>query len=642
MGRRWSVCVRDLVVSVILLGIASRASVALCADEHLAKGTLSGTVIDSYGKAVTGARVSLNGSEFDRATLTASEKLIAEATAGADGRFRLGPLAAEYRPYHDLRIEAEGFAPQYIAEYSIFENSENDLGAIRLDRGRVFTGQVLDVDGKPRVGATIHCEVKRYTLGHTVNDIKPANTLTTDDEGRFRTPPMTIGHLVIHVQEPERQLAYRMLPVGPEGEEALAEPIQLENDVPIVGWVRDQHGRPVEGAAVRANSEFRATSDADGKFTLRGFGPRPRFQMHLMKEGYVFINWGVNVSDEGFRCNEVGKPTPIFKTLKDFIVPLERSAWIEGRAVDAESGEPVKLDKVILCTFTRKPDGEVIVGGCRASNFEQPTTGHFRVEYSRPDEYHLTFSAAGYHDAEAFTPLVKELQPVDGLVVKLKRDAAGTKVEIQKQTITGIATRDGMPIKSGWAGLWTVRRQRNTVNAYILRGRTTVGDPVTYERAPIRDGAYTLDVPFQAPGYYVVVEEPGHAPTQVGPFDIKVNEEKHFNISCVAGGGVSGQVENVPDEWKGNMWVVAFTKTAIQTETRIDVAGAFRFDHLPPGQYGLKVGHDAYRDSEVPRELKDVPKEVWNKLPDPWKRATLVTVESDQTTEGVRLELPKD
>ena len=30
---------------------------------------------------------------------------------------------------------------------------------------------------------------------------------------------------------------------------------------------------------------------------------------------------------------------------------LRRAGWIEGQAIDAETGEPVHLDKVIVCNF---------------------------------------------------------------------------------------------------------------------------------------------------------------------------------------------------------------------------------------------------------------------------------------------------
>jgi hypothetical protein len=366
--------------------------------------------------------------------------------------------------------------------------------------------------------------------------------------------------------------------------------------------------------------------------------------LQIAREGYVFVNWGVQVSEQGFTWQEVqSDDQKSHGPDKDFTVVMKRQAWIDGHALDADTGEPVRLDKVVLCTFERKPNGEIVRAGCKNSNFEQPETGMFRVPYSIAMEYTLTFSAAGYHDAETFTPLVKELQPISGITVQLKRDKDGAKPEVQKQRFVGVVTLDGKSIKSGWVGLWALRRPRDVMNAYMMRGRTSTGDPVFYASAPIRDGAYSLDAPFQDGGWYVVVDEPGQAITQVGPFRIHANEEKKLDIACTEGGGIRGRVENVPDAWKGQLWVVAFSPTAVRAETRADAEGNFSFKQLPPGKYGLKVGHDAYEDSEVPRDKdwKNIPKDAWTRIADPWKRATMVTVEAGRESDGVKLKLPQ-
>jgi hypothetical protein len=96
----------------------------------------------------------------------------------------------------------------------------------------------------------------------------------------------------------------------------------------------------------------------------------------------------------------------------------------------------------------------------------------------------------------------------------------------------------------------------------------------------------------------------------------------------------------VPEAWEGHVWVVAFTKTGIRAETRVDPQGKFAFHRLPPGEYGLKVGHDAYEDSEVPRG-DNVPSVEWDKPADPWRRAKVVTVVAGQDFGEVELELPE-
>ena len=46
--------------------------------------------------------------------------------------------------------------------------------------------------------------------------------------------------------------------------------------------------------------------------------------------------------------------------------------------------------------------------------FEQPEPGRFRASYPSPGEFHLTFTAAGYQDAEVLTPRVTELKTIAG------------------------------------------------------------------------------------------------------------------------------------------------------------------------------------------------------------------------------------
>jgi hypothetical protein len=184
-----------------------------------------------------------------------------------------------------------------------------------------------------------------------------------------------------------------------------------------------------------------------------------------------------------------------------------------------------------------------------------------------------------------------------------------------------------------------MRRKTNVVNAYILRGRTVTGDPILNARAPIRDGKYSLDVPFQNKDWYVVAEEPGQPPTQIGPIAVELNEEKKLDIACTAGGSITGRVQHVLEGWRGHLWVVAFTNTGIRYETRVREDGSFLFASLPPGEFGLKVGHDAYEDSEVPRG-RQLAKESWEKLADPWKEAKIVQVKPNRGTSGIELELP--
>ncbi|MBI2824293.1 MAG: carboxypeptidase regulatory-like domain-containing protein [Planctomycetia bacterium] len=620
-----------------ILGLVLAAPPALCrhaaADEPLSNGTLSGQIVNAERAAVADAHVWVK---------TFDDKVLAEATSDAAGRFRLGPVEPLYRHRFDLFVDAGGYACQYVTSdtWSVLPGKDFDMGAIQLDRGRVFKGQVLDVDGQPVAGASVECCTAHHVLGHTIDFIGPPQIVTTDAEGHFRSRPMPVGRFSVEVAAPNRQKAYRRR-LAPSGGEETLEPIRLEKDVPIPGLLTDEAGHPIVDAAVSAGGVAETKSDAVGRFTLAGFGPNPSFQLQIQKEGYVFINWGVTIKEDGIRWQEVSNDDPPNGPFPDLHVRMKRTAWIDGQAVDAETGVPVRIERVVLCFFERKPNGEVVLSGCRDARFEQPETGRFRVSYSYPDEYHLTVSATGYHDGEAFTPKVTELRTIDGMLVKLKKKRPGTPPVVASQRITGRVMRGGgQPVRSGWVGLWALRRTPDSVNAHIMRGRTVEGGPVAYASTPVRDGDYVLDVPFQDENWYVVVEEPGHALTQVGPIPIGVNETKQVNVACVAGGSLRGRVSDVPPEWRGHVWAVAFTKTGIRMQTRARPDGEFSFTNVPPGEYGLKAGHDAHTDSEVPQD-PDIPKEAWERRADPWQRATVVRVESGSESAGVELSLPK-
>jgi len=488
---------------IVMLVVATSGRAA----EPLPKGTLSGKVVDPDGKPVARARVWAD----QRDAKTSIRRTLVEARTDAQGRFRLGPVEPIYRLEIGLNVAADGFARLTVSRdhVSIAPGCDHDLGTLQLDLGRVFTGQVIDADGKPRSNAEVIPQVHWHTGGTgTVKTL-------TDANGRFRTSRFPIGHLLLTVRVPERQLVHVDRPVQPGGEEDLGA-IRLEKDVPVVGVVKDEDGAPIPGVSVYGNWRG-ATTGEDGRFTLRGSGQNPSFQMIISKTGYASLCGIMSVTDAGVQYRliraEVAKAQ---EPAKDLVVTLRRVGWIEGQAVDAETGQPVRVDKVVVCNFERKPSGEVVLRGCR-SDFEQSESGRFRASFPDPDEYHLTFTAAGYHDAEAYTPKVTELKTISGIVARMKRKTAGSAPVVARQTIAGAVRRDGRPVQTGWVGLWALRKPSNAPNAPLMRGRTAVGPPIPYASVPIRDGSYSLDVPVRSETWYVVAEEPGHPVTQVGP-----------------------------------------------------------------------------------------------------------------------------
>ena len=357
------------------------------------------------------------------------------------------------------------------------------------------------------------------------------------------------------------------------------EPLQLEREVPIPGVVHDEQGRPIAGVALRLNSRYFETSDAAGRFTLHGQGPDLYAFLDGSRDGYVDVTRHVGARVGGFRWNDVHRGDRSgFVAGKELVVVMEKTTWIEGQAVDADTGEPVRLDRIVLCQFHRSPNGEVVLEGCRNTNLDQPEPGRFRIRYYTPAKYHLSLHAAGYREAEALTPSISTRQTISGLDVRMKKDHDEARSRRPLRRLTGRVTRNGQPVAVGWAAL----RSSSGLTG-LLRGRTVVVPPPVWTQARIRDGVYTLDVPSASSNWYVVVEEPGQPPTQLGPIPIMEEAEKTLDIACIAGGGIRGRVTNFPPGWAGHLWVVAFTETSLRAEARIDANGRFSLEKLCRG-----------------------------------------------------------
>ena len=153
------------------------------AEEPPPLGTLTGRVVNAEGQPVAGARVWTETVD----SKTFSRKTLAEARSDSEGRFRLGPVEPVYRNrYGGLHVEAAGFAGQVLlsSNLSIFPGCDRDIGTIRLDRGRIFTGQVIDADGTPRPNTPVFAAsieaFARDTPSVRVSGPRPRRTLKGD------------------------------------------------------------------------------------------------------------------------------------------------------------------------------------------------------------------------------------------------------------------------------------------------------------------------------------------------------------------------------------------------------------------------------------------------------------------------------
>jgi hypothetical protein len=125
--------------------------------------------------------------------------------------------------------------------------------------------------------------------------------------------------------------------------------------------------------------------------------------------------------------------------------------------------------------------------------------------------------------------------------------------------------------------------------------------------------------------------------------EVRLNQTLKLDIPLDDGGKISGRVRGVPTDSAGDWWVVAFDRTVWKAATRIGVDGTFCVDRLPPGEYGLKVGHDGFHDTDVPRRnswAEKFPDDVWKTTTNAWRGATIVNLANNRQVNDVMLDLP--
>jgi hypothetical protein len=189
-------------------------------------------------------------SETGRIVLDGRSNLIGEGRSGADGSVEIR-FQNDSSPSHWV-FDAKGYAPRS-------ETAELDLDpVVRLERGSVFEGRVVDVLGRPVPGA-------RISLFKGCGHAPAVRRAVADGEGRFRFDRVTVDR--IWLEGEGIASSYAEWFHGPDGEVwVIGRP-----GFAVEGRVVDPRGRPIEGIWVKVwrRGPF-ARTDATGRFRLTG------------------------------------------------------------------------------------------------------------------------------------------------------------------------------------------------------------------------------------------------------------------------------------------------------------------------------------------------------------------------------------
>jgi protocatechuate 3,4-dioxygenase beta subunit len=221
-------------------------------------GALRGRVRDASGKPIARARVlplhpPAEAARFKQLAQPASRWAARvadfEVVADNDGVFAFPDLGAG--PW-ELHVEAEGFVPLHPKTVAPVPDLK-----VTLSPWESLTGRVLDLDGRPVPGVTMHLFRDRDGRPRRDNDLDDHRTVTGDD-GAFRIEKLAAGTYWIRGTRPDNPCRTGTLVTALQRVKAAAKGpplvIKLGQPPAISGQVIDRHGKPRVGIAVWASS----------------------------------------------------------------------------------------------------------------------------------------------------------------------------------------------------------------------------------------------------------------------------------------------------------------------------------------------------------------------------------------------------
>lgn len=471
---------------------------------------------------------------------------------------------------------------------------------LRLEDGPAIAGTVRDPAGEPLEGARVVArplEVSPHAIQLRLKQL----TTITDASGQFRIRGLDAGE-VMHVGAVKEGygLGYALY-VKPDGD---ALELTLSPPITAAGRVMDGEGEPVSGATVRARivghddqglqgladafPGSRALSGPDGEFVLDLLGPDHAQDYSIHAELGNRESAGVAVRLSPGDAHE------------GLVLTLYEGAVLEGRIVDAVTGEPIEGARI--------RGGE----GPRAPNSNYPllarsdAEGRFRLEGLPREAFTVHLEAEGYVYAEdIFAQTLSGNETLTDLTWEMEPAAVfhGVCVDADGQPLEGVRVHlHGGDAQSSRAFLLVPENEdRSGINEYghPVRNAKT-GPDGRFEVHGLPAGSQAR-VSFQKEGYtyrsnttsnYMVIEAPtAEAGTEASPQEFEFQTWEPPTYTSISGTVVD---ESGQPFASGTMKAMLYQETQqVEYSTEI-VDGRFHFDRVLPGTCTVQLGTPRY------------------------------------------------
>jgi protocatechuate 3,4-dioxygenase beta subunit len=261
---------------------------------------LVGRVVDESGAPVAGADLKAaaaqGGPEFGLDEIDADMFggwiVVDSATSGADGRFEL-PLQRKANTVQFAARKA-GFAP--LDQRFDVQPGRHEVGDVRMARGAVVAGRVVNSSGRGVAGAAVHRKRVGGDMMAQFNPFPGPVVATTDAAGAFVVDQLALGDyklVVKHAEHPDGNLEG----TTSQGSERISGlEVRLADGAAIMGVVSGLDGKWTEDLRVAATKagggafgmpDFtggrRAKVDKDGSFRISGLAADTSYRLAVAR-----------------------------------------------------------------------------------------------------------------------------------------------------------------------------------------------------------------------------------------------------------------------------------------------------------------------------------------------------------------------
>lgn len=536
---------------------------------NLPPGFVNGRVVDESGAPLADATVSVYA-------YRGADHHDVVAQCGADGRFRIGPLAAQAAA--KLYLDSPAHGRERVEGVVVFPGVDHELGDLVVPRGLVASGRVVDEAGRPIAGATVTVLPFHSIFEGTIEGFGGKLSLVTSEEGCFATPRLAASLILLEVTAPGRVHADEHVEWPGTGLAHDLGTIELGPETPLRGRVVSASGAPIAGASVTADIDHthRVKTADDGTFVIEGQSATPR---HLQVRAAGFVEE---------RSLRIEDPTRV-------VVVLASASQVTGTVVDDASGAPLRPKTVGLGIVPRdRPDMIQLV----ENGSEIADDGSFRVWYEDAGRCVVTVTADRYSPAHVDVGELARPRARFGVVVRMKRssEAAPPPRDAIHGRVLGLT---GDP-RDALASLWHSIPPRGTWRQ-VVRGVTLPCWVMPGTVAPLAaDGSFQFDDEDVGRRPFAVrIDRSGAAPLAFGPFTLAAGETRELALERTDAALLSGRLVHAPDGFTARWWVVVSSAAGVTLSAAAVRDGRFSLV-VPAGRHALRAGTDALRSRTVP------------------------------------------